>query len=111
MESEDLPTGDAAAIDDVSAALGMFTEDADGMPEPASMEGESTSVPPVSDSPSSPWPSNELASDGVPVEPVDRAGDPEGFAGDPNDASTESDEHDDGGRWSLSRIARGLTGN
>ena len=39
-------------------------------------------------------------------------GGPEGVA-DPADASTESDEHDESeaGRWSLSRIARGLTGH
>lgn len=111
VESENLPSGDATAIDEVSAALGMFSEDSEGVPEPASMEGESTSMPPLSDVPPSPWPSNELASDGVPVEPVDRAGEPEGFAGDTNDASTESDEHADGSRWSLTRIARGLTGN
>jgi cell division initiation protein len=111
VEAGDLPVGDAAAIDEVSAALGMFTEDAESLAGPASMEGESTSVPPVAGVPSSPWPSNELAQDGVPVEPVGHAGGPEGADGDMNHASTESDEHSEEGRWSLSRIARGLTGS
>ena len=111
VEPENLPAGDAAAIDEVSAALGMFSEDSDAAPATAGLEGESTSVPPVTDVPSSPWPSNELAPDAVPVEPVGHAGGPEGAGGDMNQASTESDEQSEEARWSLSRIARGLTGS
>lgn len=111
VESDQLPVGDATAIDEVSAALGMFNEESDVLPEPASLEGESTSVPPVTGAPSSPWPSNELASDGLPMESVDSTGGADGPADESIDASTESGEQSGDGRWSLSRIARGLTGN
>ena len=103
-----------ATIDEVSAALGMFTEESGPKQGLDPMEGKSSGLPPVGQdsAPSSPWPSNELAQDEIPMESVDLVGGPQGFA-DPTDASTESDEHDESeaGRWSLSRIARGLTGH
>ena len=91
----------------------MFNEGADSLPEPASMEGESKGMRPVQAAPSSPWPADELAPDRVPSEPVGHTGGAEGPADDSIDASTASDEQSgsEEGRWSLSRIARGLTSN
>jgi hypothetical protein len=45
------------------------------------------------------------------MEPVDHTGGAEGPADESIDASTESGEQSGDGRWSLSRIARGLTGS
>ena len=119
VEADPLPEGEARAIDEVSAALGMFNEGGDGLPEPAAMEGESQGLPPVSvDSgpaaPVSPV-ANELASGPVPTDSVDHAGGAEHSAPEATEASAGSDSDgqsgEDQGRWSLSRIARGLTGN
>ena len=111
VESRGIPAGEARAIDEVNVALGRFSEEAETLPELGSTVRESAAVPPVGPAPSSPWPSNDLAPDGVPSEPVGHAEGAESAPGDPNHASTESDEHTEENRWSLSRIARGLTGH
>ena len=117
--SANLPQGQAAAIDEVSAALGMFTEGGDSLAQPASMEGESTGVAPVA--PGSPYPSadadpaNELAPGAYPTESVDYANGPLYPEVDPIEAPAEQQPEDQteskDGRWSLARIARGITGH
>ncbi|RKZ09039.1 hypothetical protein DRQ32_08600 [bacterium] len=107
VNSDSLPEGDVAAIDEVSAAIGMFSEDSEDLPAPAPLEGESALFAPVS-APA------ELAPGGLPTEAVDYAeGSPYPEA-DIDEASAPSgsgeQEESEGSRWSISRIARGITG-
>jgi cell division initiation protein len=123
FEPDELSEGDARAIEEVSAAMGMFNEDnADGHVDapgedrdpatdparPDSDEDGAVSDPAAADAPG-------LASDAVPTESVERPeGDEPPLSGEIEaSAGSESDEPSEGGqsRWSLSRIARGLTGN
>jgi hypothetical protein len=114
-----LPQGQAAAIDEVSVALGMFTEDGNSMPEPASMEGESARVAPVAPESSHPAvdvdPANELAPTAHRREPVQYADGSPYPEADSIEAPAEQQPEDQtgsqDGRWSLSRIARGITGH
>lgn len=119
VEDPELAEGEARAIDEVSAAMGMFHESGESLPEAEPLEGESQSVPTVHvDSgpvdPASPS-SDELASGAVPTEPVDRSEGADDSAQNSIEASAGSDpdETSEGGKggWSLSRIARGLTGH
>lgn len=115
VRSENLPEGEARAIDEVSAALGMFSEGSADLPEPASLEGESHSRPVVrvEDRPGDR--ARELAPDRFPTESVGHAGGADQIAPESIEASAGSrpDEQPEDGesRWSLSRIARGLTGH
>jgi cell division initiation protein len=119
VDAANLPQGHAAAIDEVSAALGMFTEGGVPLPEPASIEGESRRVAPVA--PASGYSAadtdraNELAPVAHRTEPVDYADGPLYPEADsieaPAEAQPEDQTESQEGRWSLSRIARGITGH
>jgi cell division initiation protein len=119
VDSDGLPRGQAAAIDEVSAALGMFTEGSDTLAEPASMEGDSMRVSPlVPESPYRGAPAdyaNDLAPTAYPTESVGHADGVEYPEADSIEASAEPQPEEQtgsqDGRWSLSRIARGIAGH
>lgn len=96
-----LPQGDARAIDEVSAALGMFTEGGLSGGVPAHPASRANSTP-------------DLAPGRLPSEPVQHASGDLDLDADPieelAEAASAEQEDSPNSRWSLSRIARGITG-
>jgi hypothetical protein len=101
----------------------MFSEGSEVVVDPAGLEGESTSVPvvgpasgPVGPIDPAVYDANPLASPRERTDPVGHASG-EGYPGaEASGAQAEPNPEDgvdeeDGGRWSLARIARGITGH